>query len=214
MLNFGNVFILGDSYSTFEGYIPSGYASYYNNRESGATDVNAVEQTWWFKLITETNSLLVMNDSWSGSTVCHTGYNNSDCSKSSSFVCRLNKYVSEGFFKKNKIDTIFCFGATNDSWALSPLGNFKTENFIEEELFSFLPAVSFLLSELQVNVPKARIIYIINTDLKEEISNGIVNACEYYGIGYVKLNEIDKIDGHPTVKGMQQIKDEILENLK
>lgn len=28
-MNFGNVLILGDSFSTFEGYIPEGYLTYY-----------------------------------------------------------------------------------------------------------------------------------------------------------------------------------------
>ena len=29
-MGFGNVFILGDSFSTFEGYIPEGYLTYYS----------------------------------------------------------------------------------------------------------------------------------------------------------------------------------------
>lgn len=214
-MNFGNIIIFGDSYSTFKGYIPTEYPAYYHDGgDSENKDVCSVEKTWWFQLISETDSRLVLNDSWSGSTVCNTGYDNSDCSKSSSFVYRLNKYISERFFEKNKIDTIFCFGGTNDSWAGSPLGEFKTESFTEEDLFSFLPAISFFLKKLCENAPDARIIYIINTELKPEISDGIIKACQYYGIEYVALDYVDKISGHPTVKGMEQIKNKILDVLE
>ena len=33
MKSIGNVFVLGDSYSTFKGYIPEGYATYYGDKE-------------------------------------------------------------------------------------------------------------------------------------------------------------------------------------
>lgn len=71
-MTFGNVLIFGDSYSTFLNYIPEGYAHYYG--DSSKSDLDSVEQTWWYQLITETHSNLVLNDSWSGSTVCNTGY--------------------------------------------------------------------------------------------------------------------------------------------
>ncbi len=211
-MDLGNIMIFGDSYSTFEGYIPDGYAIYYRS-DGGNTDVRAVNETWWHRLIAETNSQLVINDSWSGSTICHTGYNNRNCSKSSSFVYRLNKYISEGFFEKNKIDTVFIFGGTNDHWAGSPLGELKYSDWTEEELFSFLPAISFLLNKLKETLPNAKIVCIINTELRPEISNGMAEACEHYGVQYIKLTDIDKIGGHPTAKGMEQIKNEVLKNL-
>lgn len=57
--------IIGDSISTYNGYIPSGYKTWY---PSG--DVDAVEKTWWHQLITNTQMLLCTNASWSGSTLC------------------------------------------------------------------------------------------------------------------------------------------------
>ena len=39
------VAVLGDSYSTFEGFIPKGYATWYTTAVQKATDVNKVEQT-------------------------------------------------------------------------------------------------------------------------------------------------------------------------
>lgn len=60
--------ILGDSISTFNGYIPSGNATYY---PSG--DVTDVSDTWWKKLIDNTGLVLDTNNSWSGSRVTTTG---------------------------------------------------------------------------------------------------------------------------------------------
>ena len=103
-MNLKNVLIFGDSYSTFEGYIPVGYITYYSSLGREETDVKSVNETWWYQLLKETDSRLIQNNSWSGSTICYTGYNGSDCSKTSSFICRLKKLQDAGFFKENEID--------------------------------------------------------------------------------------------------------------
>ena len=110
-------------------YIPEGYKTYYP-----ALDVESVEDTWWTKFLKETNSNLVHNNSWSGSTICYTGYAG-DCSQTSSFICRYRKLKECGFFKENEIDTIFVFGGTNDSWANAPLGNLQFDSWAEKDLF-------------------------------------------------------------------------------
>lgn len=67
--------ILGDSISTYDGYIPSENATYYPN-----ATVNAVEKTWWYKLLTALNMELKVNNSWSGSRVTTTnGENSAGC---------------------------------------------------------------------------------------------------------------------------------------
>lgn len=212
MIDLGNVLIFGDSYSTFQGYIPKENAYYYGLGHY-ATDVTLVDETWWHQLLSETNSNLILNDSWSGSTLCHTGYENSDTSNYSSFVFRLNRHISNGFFDKNKIDTVFIFGGTNDSWANSPIGELKYADWDNNELFSFCPAICYMISKLKEVLQNARIVCIINSDLKLEITDGTIAACDHYGAEYVKLCEIDKMGGHPSVKGMQQIKDLILQHL-
>lgn len=212
-MNLGNVLIFGDSYSTFEGYIPEGYNIYYRT-DRGDTDVRAVTETWWHQLIKETESNLVLNDSWSGSTVCNTGWGGVDCSKTSSFNYRLNKYISNGFFNENKIDTVFVFGATNDSWINVPLGELKFSDFEEKELFSFLPAVCCFLKNLRETLPDARIVYIVNSGLQRAFEEGIKEASSKYGIQTIEVGNIDKECGHPTVKGMAEIKDIILKEIK
>ena len=42
-----NVFIIGDSYSTYEGYIPEEYRFYYSDGRADATIVCGVEKMWW-----------------------------------------------------------------------------------------------------------------------------------------------------------------------
>lgn len=211
-MDFKNVLIFGDSYSTFAGYIPDGFAVYYSENCSGETDVSKVSETWWYQLLKESNSELIQNNSWSGSTVCYTGYDG-DCSETSSFICRLNKLACAGFFEKNEINTVFVFGGTNDSWANSPIGELKYSDWEKEDLFSVLPAFCFLINKLKDILPRADIVCIINTELKPEITDGFKSACEHFGIRQVVLNDIDKLGGHPTVKGMTQIKNQILNSL-
>ena len=108
----GNVFILGDSYSTFEGFLPDSYAAYYKKAGRPETDVTSVKETWWYGVLSETKSTLVRNCSWSGTTICNTGYSGRDCSDNS-FIARFDKLADEGFFSENKIDTFFLFGGTS-----------------------------------------------------------------------------------------------------
>ena len=204
-----NVFILGDSYSTFTGYIPAGNAIYYREGGREDNDVTKVSETWWRSLAEELGLNIVLNDSWSGSTVCHTGYGRADTSKTSSFLFRIDKLVKGGFFEKNEIDTVFIFGGTNDSWADSPIGELTKENFTHENLFRVLPAFSCLFATVKKALPEANIIPIVNSELKSEVSEGIKAAAKLYGIECVSLHDIDKSKGHPTVKGMAEIKNQI-----
>ena len=212
-MNLKNVLIFGDSYSTFEGYIPVGYITYYSSLGREETDVKSVNETWWYQLLKETDSRLIQNNSWSGSTICYTGYNGSDCSKTSSFICRLKKLQDAGFFKENEIDTVFVFGGTNDSWAGSPVGELKYSDWGEQDLYSVLPAFCFFINKLRRILPNAHIIPVINTELKPEIVEGFKAACAHYGIKPVALHNIDKRCGHPTIKGMKEIKNQIIDSL-
>lgn len=206
-----NLLILGDSYSTFEEYIPEGYACYYNSQCD--TDVVSVEDTWWHKLMKDKGFNLCQNNSWSGSTICYTGYCNEDCSETSSFIARIEELNKEGFFEKNVVDTVIVFGGTNDSCANSPLGRAKYDNFEKKDLYQILPAVSYLISRLQDILPNAQIIFVMNCDIKAEIINGVKEICRYYGILCVELEGIDKTDGHPTALGMSQIKEQICKQM-
>ena len=47
------VAILGDSYSTFDGYIPAGNQTYYSTSDWAKTGVVSVKQTWWWQVVKE-----------------------------------------------------------------------------------------------------------------------------------------------------------------
>ena len=170
MKDLGNVFILGDSYSTFEGYIPEGYIHYYSRADREETDVNAVGQTWWKKLLDDTESNLILNCSYSGTTVCNTGYDGEDYSDKS-FVARLDKLIDGGFFKENNIDTFFIFGGTNDTWSGAPVGELMYDGWSKADLYNALPAFCYMLSRVKENV-SARVVVILNDILKDEITVG------------------------------------------
>ena len=58
------VSFIGDSITTFQGWVPEGYAYYYPRY-----DIQDVEQTWWKQLINITGMELVKNCAWSGSSL-------------------------------------------------------------------------------------------------------------------------------------------------
>ena len=95
-----NVFIIGDSYSTYEGYIPEGYHFFYCDERPEAPFVKGVEKTWWNMLAKENGLNVVLNDSYSGSTICNTV--REYLTVETSFISRFDKYISENFFAQNE----------------------------------------------------------------------------------------------------------------
>ena len=213
-MKLGNIMIFGDSYSTYEGYIPYGFAVYYSGHRELPPDVFDVKRTWWGRILDATDSTLVQNNSWSGSTLGNTGYNNTDCSNSSSFIYRFEKLWSEGFFEENRIDTLFVFGGTNDSWSEAPLGELKFDNIEKSDLFCVLPAISYFAGTLKEKLPDTKIVFIANCEIKEEVIDAIRKSCEHYDLTFVGLSNIDKENRHPTELGMEQIAKQILDVLK
>ncbi len=207
-----NVLIMGDSYSTFEGHIPKGYEVFYRaGREDN--DVSRVEETWWHQVINEMGANLVLNNSWSGSTIGYTGYCGSDCSKTNSFIYRLDELSEKGFFNENKIDTVFIFGGTNDDWSEAPLGEAKYSDWKNEDLYFVLPAISCLLKKFRDALPDAEIYCLVNTELKEEITECLKASADKYNIKDITFESIDKTEGHPTIKGMREIKDAVMKHI-
>lgn len=213
MKDLGKLYILGDSYSTFEGFIPNGYATYYRS-EPNATGLCRVEETWWKQVLSSVNAELILNDSWSGTTICNTGYGNTYCPETS-FIGRLQKKLESGFFDGNTPDTVLVFGGTNDNWAGSPLGEIKYENLTDEDLKCVFPALCHLIGMLKENFPKARIIFMLNTEMKDEVYRGFYRIFEETNTEYIKFPYIDKPNesGHPGVLGMKQIADGLVEIL-
>lgn len=211
-VSLGRVVIFGDSYSTFDGHIPEGYPTWYAE-DADYTDVRAVKDTWWDKLMRKTDSELVLNSSYSGSTVCHTGYNGDDYS-AFSFVARAEKLAAEGFFEAEEIDTVIIYGGLNDFWAGSPLGEIKYDGITEWDSYYFFPAVAKMLATLREASADMRIIYIIEYQLSYEMNTGIKKICAQYGVEVIEPPQLSVASGHPDRKGMKTLSDSIVSYLK
>ncbi|MDE7443662.1 MAG: SGNH/GDSL hydrolase family protein [Muribaculaceae bacterium] len=195
------VSILGDSYSTFTGYMtPSENKVWYGTDGSHMheNDAHSVEDTWWWQLINNNGMELERNNSWSGTTVCYTGYNGKDIGKMS-FVERC--------LDLGNPDVILVFGGTNDSWANSPIGTDYKERG-DSALYSFRPAFACMIERMQKAYPNAKIFNITNTELKGEVPPSMAEICEAYGIPNVVLQYVDKQKGHPSKSGMRQISEQ------
>lgn len=200
------VSILGDSYSTFQGYIPEGNASWYAEPlDTTRTDVADVRQTWWWQVISEGGYLLEKNDSYSGSTISYFGYNDEDYSDRS-FITRLPRLGSP--------DILIIFGCINDSWTGSKVGEYQYDHFTRADLFTYRPALAKLLHDAQSRYPNVKIYFIIGEDLRDEIVESTQHICRHYGIEYIQLEGIDIKWGHPTIKGMSSIAKQVLKVIK
>lgn len=202
------VSILGDSYSTFEGYVtPDTNALWYRlpPRHEKKNDVRSVEETWWHQVIDTMGWKLELNNSYSGATVCHTGYRKEDYSDRS-FVTRMTRL--------GRPDVILVFGATNDSWAGAPIGEYRYSGWTKEELYSFRPAMACLLDGLQRLYPSAELYFILNTELKEAVNESVHTICAHYGVRCIDLSDIDKQRGHPSVVGMRAIARQVTAELR
>ncbi len=206
-----NIMILGDSISTFKGHIYEDGGEYYGPNIQD-NNVNRVTYTWWYRFAKKNRLNVVQNNSYSGSTIGYTGYDGGDNSVGprASFITRLQVQAEADFFAQNEIDTVLVFGGTNDSWANAPVGEVQYSGFEKEDLYNVLPATCYLMQELKKAVPNGQIIWIINDGLNQDMCAGMVEAAKHYDISYVWLDDIETQAGHPNIKGMRAIDDQLV----
>jgi lysophospholipase L1-like esterase len=96
------VSILGDSISTYKGYVPEGYSCFYPYPTADLGDVN---QTWWMQVINKLGMKLLKNNSYSGTCVSEGTGNNSTVQDS-----RLKELL----FGTEAPDIIIIFMGSND----------------------------------------------------------------------------------------------------
>ncbi len=193
------VSVLGDSYSTFVGVIPSNYSSFYPNDRN---DVTKIEQTWWSLYVKAKGYALEKNDSWGGTTICGTGYGGMDSSRSN-FISRVDSLGNP--------DIIFVFGGTNDAWANSPMGEYQYSDWTKDDCKYFRPALACLTDMLQKRYAQAEICFILNSELREPVNESMREVCKHYNVKLVELHDIEKQNGHPSINGMKSICDQLLE---
>ena len=220
-----SISIFGDSYSTFEGcLVPDTNAIWYYPAESPehhkGNDVVSADQCWWSIVIKELGARLERNNSFSGSTICRSGYAKD---KSGSRVpvegfTQLCDYTNRSFVNRSNYlgnpDIILVCGGTNDSWCGAPIGEYIYGNWTDLQLYTFRPAFAKMLSDLKQHYPTARLLFMLNSELKESINESVHTICKHYGVDCLDLHDIDKQGGHPSQKGMKAIAEQVLERLR
>lgn len=147
-LNFTSIYkgkklsILGDSISTFTGYIPSGNAVYYNGSKDG---VSSVEDTWWKKVINALEMELDTNNSWSGSRVTTT-----NGTQSAGCMTRCENLGNP--------DVIIVYLGINDFNNEVALGTYDGTNTFPTTTTTFREAYSIMLNKILNKYPKAEIL--------------------------------------------------------
>lgn len=205
--------ILGDSYSTYSGWIPTDYEAWYSDAGNACeNNISSVEQTWWLPLCKELNYQLLSNCSYSGSTVCNTGYDGADAS-TTSFLHRMKRELGENRGTAKEPDILLVFGGTNDFWAGSPVGNAQYDNWDDSSLKQFAPALSYVFHYLRIWNPHAKIYSIVNDEIMKECRDVMHQIAGHYSIEEILLHDIEKENGHPNVNGMNEIKRQVKEVL-
>lgn len=196
--------ILGDSYSTYAGWNPEGYAPWYAPEGNAApNDVRCVEDTWWYGL---GDWKLLCNSSYGGSTVCDTGYNGED-SSAYSFVTRMKRDFGQDC---EEPDILLIFGGTNDHWAGSPVGDLRFSGWTSEDLKAFAPAFCYMLDYLTQRFPRTRIYNLQNDWIFDPVMCcRITEGCAHYRVKNILLSGIEKQNGHPNRTGMMEIRKQV-----
>lgn len=200
--------ILGDSYSTFKDYTdPLNNTQWYPPSDSATqgseNDVEDVENTWWHLFANDYKSLLIQNNSYSGSCISYDSYGTGTVDgKNFSFVKRCENL--------KKAELIIIEGGTNDAWSNVPLGEYKYSNWVESDFETFRPACSYVLDYIKRNNIGAKIIFVLNNGLKSSITESIKNICNYYNVDVLELSNIKKSNNHPNIEGMKQIKEQLI----
>ena len=202
-----SVSILGDSYSTFEGYVlPDTNAVWYQQDKTRKdNDVTSVEQTWWYQLLEKNDWKLCVNNSFSGSTISSSGYGGNDYTDRS--------FVTRAPFLGNP-DVIFIFGGTNDSWVPSPIGEYKESRWTTDDLKAFRPSLEKLLYYMKRRYLGVDIYFILNSELSDKINASVNAICTRYSVPVIELHDIDKKAGHPSIEGMKAISQQVDEFIK
>lgn len=143
--------IMGDSLSTFDGWIPPEYVVFYPFNG----DVASVEETWWMSLISDTGMELCGNGSSSGSTCV----GDSTAIDNPEYGC--SGYRIQGLTGDHGEypDIILVYMGTNDLLKGAPLGgNDGTESVGEGMITDFSDAYCLILDKLASAYPAAQII--------------------------------------------------------
>lgn len=218
--------ILGDSVSTYSGYIPSGYVSYYPN----VWFTGGKNKTWWGQVETKAGFNLEVDNAYSGSFV--TNY------EGNGTISMVNRCEDLG----TDPDYIFFFGGYNDFEGQKALGTFeKKASYLNGDLSKFADAYCYILQKILTKYPRAKV-YCLSVPAqkksnwnqyvdenngayyKSEMNALIKEICENFKVNFVDtmaaypLSSLQYYAGdwnsgaglHPNESGMTRIAEKVI----
>ena len=225
--------ILGDSISTFKGYIPISDGFNLNHRPRYPQDnlLSDVNETWWMQIIHDLDAKLGINDSWAGSIVTNTISGNSGDQGENAAMASLTRIQNLG--SNGTPDVILFYGGTNDIGHSMPLGSFDSSDaptvvdLSSTRWDSVADAYVEAILRMKYFYPNAEIIAMLPTYTSSYYTNSrlaeynavFAEICEHYEVTYVDLRYCgittsDLPDGiHPDATGMDYITESVAEIL-
>lgn len=141
--------IVGDSISTYEGWVPDGYDVYYRNGEI----LPSVENTYWKIAINELG-MVVGNCSWSGSYVSGDSTSTSNANIGTS-TKRINDLSADGI----NPDIVLVYMGTNDFLFGRDKGEFNmSSDYVDGNISTFMNAYALLLTKIRKAYPNCKIL--------------------------------------------------------
>ena len=192
--------ILGDSISTFEGYIPKDYKYFYPQPYG---DVRNIYQTWWMKVINGLGAGLYINNAYGGSTVCNFDeYSTSNDKRLEAL--RINDNLS---------DVLFIFMGTND--CASKYVNVNTFKEAYTTMLNKLKTISPNSEIILINLPISKLYTI---DSQYELNQVIGKCAEDFNHKLIDISGLDMTNtlidsAHPNSNGMKILSKAILDSL-
>lgn len=180
--------VFGDSYSTFG----NDYTDYYPyNSGIKKNDVTEKWQTWPDLVAKKLGYDLTYRNAISGSRLTKT----SD-SDDTAILSRIE--TSED----NIADAIILMGGLNDLWQGVDVNDYEL-------------ALAQSLENLQIKNPGRPIVYalVVYDSTAKDYAQAAENVCATYGVTFIPISNMECISYHPTVKGMQQIANQIVNTI-
>lgn len=210
------VSILGDSISTLEGYNPAGSSIYYDAMMAKDTYVEKYSDTWWGMLIEYLGARLLINDSYSGSTMA-AAYNILTYPAG----CSLERIKNLGT-EDEKPDLVIIFMGTNDYYNKIPIYNENIENlrFFDNSYRFAIEMINRYYNKPEIwilNIPSTINIKDKNYTFPESFDNtylreynkALLEIAKDYNLKYIdlyKTGSYETLDGvHPNKQGMVDI---------
>lgn len=225
--------IIGDSISTYNGYIPEGYAYYYP-----VSGLNNVNDTWWKRVINNTKAELLVNASWSGSWVCYDNSVSEDSAKIAYTDARINALANG----TTTPDIIIILMGANDFVhnGGNPIGNLDENSEIPDgstPITEFKPAYAHMINKVKNQYPNAHVYCCTligrytTTDTEYPIKNtngvaianynkAIIDVASWMGCNIIRLDNIFSlaqipqytVDNklHPNSEGARLIANKII----